>query len=101
TNQDIVICDVNTSKFTSWKEGIINIYDQSLEELAERLETRYNQKFILDDDVKMLKYTFTIKNESLEEIIQLMEKITTVKAEQKNDTILFKLDKNKKRRDER
>lgn len=100
-NWQIAVNNVNTSRFTSWKEGIVNIYDQSLEELAERLETRYNQKFILNDDVKKLKYTFTIKNESLEEIIQLMEKITPVKAEQKNDTILFKLDKNKKRRVER
>jgi ferric-dicitrate binding protein FerR (iron transport regulator) len=95
------VSSVNTSKFTSWKEGILNIYNQSLEEVVERLETRYNQKFILDDEVKKYRYTFTIKNESLDEIIQLMEKITPVKAEQKNDTISIKIDKNKKRRVER
>lgn len=96
-DMDLKISNVNTSKFTSWKEGIINIYDQSLEELIERLETRYNQKFEIAADVKDFHYTFTIKNESLDEIIKLMERITPVKAVQKQDTISFKLDKKKKR----
>jgi len=96
-DRNLKIDNVNTSKFTSWKEGIINIYDQSLEELAVRLETRYNQKFEIAEDVKDFHYTFTIENESLDEIIKLMERITPVKAEQKQDTISFKLDKNKKR----
>lgn len=101
TSNKLQVSNVNTSKFTSWKEGIINIYNQTLEEVVEKLETRYNQKFILDNEVKNYIYTFTIKNESLDEIIQLMEKITPVKAEQKNDTILFKTDKNKQKRVER
>ncbi|GAB1449969.1 FecR domain-containing protein [Draconibacterium sp.] len=101
TDRKMQVSNVNTSKFTSWKEGILNIYDQSLEEVVERLETRYNQKFILDDEVKKYRYTFTIKSESLDEIIQLMEKITPIKAEQKNDTISIKIDKNKKRRVDR
>ena len=87
------IKSVNTAKFTSWKDGIINIYNQPLHELIKRLETRYNQKFIIEEDVKELHYTFTIKNESLDEIIHLMEKITPVKAVQKNDVILFQLKK--------
>ena len=96
-NRKLAINYVNTTKFTSWKEGVLNIYDQSLEELIKRLETRYNQKFEINDDVKDFRYTFTIKNESLDEIIKLMEKITPVKAIQKKDIISFKLDKNKKR----
>lgn len=98
TDKNLQVSTVNTSKFTSWKEGIINIYNQTLEEVAERLESRYNQKFILDNEVKNYIYTFSIKNESLDEIIQLMEKITPVKAEQKNDTILFRTDINKQKR---
>lgn len=95
SNRNLVISEVNTRKFTSWKEGLINIYDQSLEELTKRLKIRYNQKFELTEDVKDFRYTFTIKNESLDEIIKLMEKITPIKAVQKENTISFKLDKNK------
>jgi len=40
--------------------------------------------------VKNYHYTFTIKNESLAEIIGLIEKITPVKAEQHGTLIKFK-----------
>lgn len=97
-NRELKVSKVNTAKFTSWKEGILNIYDQSLEEVVSRLETRYNQKFNFEVEVKDFHYTFTIKNEKLEEIIKLMEKITPIKAVQEEDIITFKLDKNKMKR---
>jgi ferric-dicitrate binding protein FerR (iron transport regulator) len=97
-NHELYVSNVNTTKFTAWKEGVLNIYDQSMEELIKRLEIRYNQKFVLEDGLKDFHYTFTIKNESLDEIIQLMEKITPVKAIQNNEIITFKLDKKKQRR---
>ena len=97
TNRRLLISNVNISKYTSWKEGVINIYNQTLEELTERLEVRYNQRFKLNDDVKDFHFTFTIKNESIDEIIKLMEKISPIKAIQKKDTIIFKLDKNRER----
>lgn len=101
TDRKLVVSEVNTTKFTSWKDGIINIYNQSMEDVTKRLEIRYNQKFEIADDVKNFHYTFTIKNESLHEVIKLMEKITPVKAVQNEDIITFKLDKNKKRMVER
>lgn len=94
-DRKLVVSEVNTSKFTSWKEGIINFYNQPLEELIKSLENRYNQKFEIDADVKDYHYTFTIKNETLDEIIQLMEKITPIKAVQKGNIITFKMDMRK------
>jgi transmembrane sensor len=96
-DKKILVADVNTYRYTSWKDGIINFYDLSIEEVIKRLEIRYNQKFKINPDVKDMRYTFTIKNEPLHEIIQLMEKITPVCAEQKNNIIALKLDKNKMR----
>jgi ferric-dicitrate binding protein FerR (iron transport regulator) len=96
-NQKLQISQVNTTRLTSWKDGIINIYNQSLSEVVKRLEIRYNQNFDFDEEIKDFHYTFTIKNEPLSEIIQLMEKITPVKAVQKEDVIIFCLDKNKLR----
>lgn len=98
TERKMTVSNVNTTKFTSWKEGIINIYDQSLDQVVKRLESRYNQEFRFSDDIKDYRYTFTIKNEPLDEIIQLMEKITPVKAIQKNDIIVFEMDMNKMRK---
>lgn len=86
---------VNVERYTSWKKGVINIYDLPIEEVAKKLEKRYNQKFELMPDVIGMRYTFTIHNETLEEILKLMEKFTPVIAEQKEDVIIIKADKNK------
>jgi len=95
------VSHVNTSRYTAWKEGMIHIYDQSMEELIKRLEMRYNQKFEISPDAKEFKYTFTIKNERLDEIIDLMEKITPVKATQQDSVILIEADKKKMRKVDR
>lgn len=95
TDKRLSVSKTNPYKYTSWKEGIINIYDQTLEEVVERLKNRYNQEFELTEEVKSFHYTFTIKNEPLQDIIGLMEKITPIKAEQNGEVITFKLDKNK------
>jgi ferric-dicitrate binding protein FerR (iron transport regulator) len=94
-NRQMLISEINPAKFTAWKDGIINIYDQTMEELVKRLENRYNQKFEISDDVKHFRYTFTITNEPLDEIIRLMEKITPVIAEQTDEVIVFRANKKK------
>lgn len=96
-SRELGVSQVNTSKFTSWKDGMINIYDQPLEELVERLEKRYNQKFEYADELKGYHFTFTIKNEPLDEIIQIMERIAPIKAVQQGEVIVFKIDKMKER----
>jgi len=90
STRKLTVSAINTHRYTSWKEGIIHLYDQTLTEVAARLTTRYNQKFEISDEVKNYHYTFTIKNESLAEIIGLIEKITPVKAEQHGTLIKFK-----------
>ena len=77
------------------KEGIINIYDLPTEELAKRLEKRYNQHFEIAPETKYLRYTFTIENESLEYVLKLMERITPVKIQQKEEIIKIELNKRK------
>jgi ferric-dicitrate binding protein FerR (iron transport regulator) len=97
-NSVLEVNDVNTSRFTAWKEGMINIYDQPLKDVVKRLEIRYNQKFVYDQEIENFRYTFTIKNERLEEIIRVMEQITPVKAIQQKDVIELKVDEEKKRK---
>jgi transmembrane sensor len=89
---------VNTTRYTSWRKGIVNIYDLSIEDLVMRLEKRYNQRFELAPDVKEFRYTFTIENEPLEDVLKLMERITPVKIEQKDEIIKIELDERKLRK---
>lgn len=94
-DHELKVGEVNTSRYTSWKEGIINIYDQPLDQLVKQLEMRYNQKFEVDEKVKDFRYTFSIKNEPLEEIIDVMQKITPLKVVQENNIIKLEADEEK------
>lgn len=86
---------VNTLRYTSWKDGIINIYDLSIDEVVKQLEKRYNQQFKLTSEVKDLRYTFTIENETLEDILRLMKRITPIKIDQNEGVITIDLDAKK------
>jgi ferric-dicitrate binding protein FerR (iron transport regulator) len=90
SSKQMTIDPVNTVHFTSWKDGIINIYNLSLEDLVTKLERRYNQKFEIDEAAKSLRYTFTIKNESLRQVLDLVKIINPVDPVQKNDVIYLK-----------
>ena len=95
-NKEMVLSTVNTGLFTSWKDGIINIYNLPLSELVIKLEKRYNQKFEVDNEIKNLPYTFTIKNEKLSNILSLMEKVAPVDVVQIGNVIRLKYNQQKK-----
>ena len=95
TMKKVSVGNVNTNLYTSWKDGIINIYNLPLSELVIKLEKRYNQKFEVDDAIKNMPYTFTIKNEDLSSVLRLMEKITPVIAIQDKNVIKLKHNKTK------
>ncbi|MBL7972849.1 MAG: FecR family protein [Prolixibacteraceae bacterium] len=97
TKKQLSLSNVNTELFTSWKDGMINIYNLPLSEVVIKLEKRYNQKFVIDDAIKDLPYTFTIKNENLNHILSLIEKITPVDAIQHDNIIELKYNKMKKK----
>ncbi|MDX8339221.1 FecR domain-containing protein [Draconibacterium sp. IB214405] len=97
SNSQLNISEVNTMRYTSWKDGILNIYNQPLAEVVKRLEKRYNQEFEYAEELKDFHFTFSIKNEPLDEIISIMEKIAPIKTKQENNVIVFKLDQEKVR----
>ncbi|MDP2336401.1 MAG: FecR family protein [Bacteroidota bacterium] len=91
--KELTLSTVNTGLYTSWKDGLINFYNLPLSEVVIKLEKRYNQKFVVDDAIKNLPFTFTIKNENLNHILSLMEKITPVDAIQHGNAIELKYNK--------
>jgi ferric-dicitrate binding protein FerR (iron transport regulator) len=93
--RELTLSNVNTELYTSWKDGLINIYNLPLSELAIKLEKRYNQKFVVDDEIKNLPFTFTIKNENLSNILSLMERITPVNVIQHGNVIELKYNNKK------
>lgn len=90
SNKKLNIDNVNTNLYTSWKDGVINIYNMPLNDLVIRLEKRYNQKFKVEREIEGLHYTFTIKTEKLSNVLALMESITPIEAIQEGDVINLK-----------
>lgn len=95
TTNKLDIKQVNVDLYTSWKEGMINIYNLPLEEVIVKLSKRYNQKFQVDNELKHLRYTYTIKNEPLSDILALMETITPIDVVQSGELIHLKFNKRK------
>lgn len=72
-NRKLSISNVDVYNFTSWKDGILIFKDESMANVLEKLERRYN----IDIEVKnkrvyQLIFNATIVNESIEEIFDLM-----------------------------
>ncbi|MGQ7871035.1 FecR family protein [Sunxiuqinia sp. sy24] len=81
---------VEPESYIAWKDGILHFFELPLEQLAVKLEKRYNQQFEVDSAVKNFPYTFSIEGESLSEVLHLIERVSPVKAIQEEDVIKFK-----------
>lgn len=66
--------DCDTEKYCSWRNGVLLFDDDSLEEICERLEQIYGIKFeILDPKISATRYCMTLRGESINDILHLLE----------------------------
>ncbi|WP_159517985.1 FecR family protein [Sunxiuqinia indica] len=84
------IVGVTAKKYTAWRNGIFNIYDQPLNEVAEKLQKRYNQPIEVGDGLKNCKVTFSIRNEDFEDVLKMLLDITHAKAYQEGGIVYLK-----------
>lgn len=62
---------IEPQEFTSWKEGTLFINSETLQELAIKLERKYDMKIHFEDEsLKSLKFTGSLENETIEQIIE-------------------------------
>jgi ferric-dicitrate binding protein FerR (iron transport regulator) len=72
--------ETDTDKFTSWTEGILLFHDDPLDEVLKKLGRWYNVAIEIDDSsVSNFPFTATIKNENLDQIIELLQYSTPFK----------------------
>ncbi len=86
-NKKIQIRCVNTAKLLSWKEGKLNIYDQSLNEAAEKLSRRYNCTFVVDETMAHQKVTLSLNDQDLNSVVRILKTIIPVNIYSTNDSI--------------
>ena len=73
---------VDIQKYTSWKDGVLIFKDDSLEEIAFRLGRWYNVDFVFKDNaIKYYPYTATFIDETLVQIMDLLQLATPIRYE--------------------
>ena len=81
---------VNTKLYTSWKEETLRFSNSPFDEVVKKMERWYGVKIILDKSLKYSEnYTFTIRTESLRELLQLLSITTPMSFKIDNDTVLI------------
>ena len=78
---------VVAEKYTSWREGIIHIYDLPLKDAVAKIEKRYNQTIIPEKALEAYRVTFSIRNEDFRDVMAMLLAITPAKAYQKGEII--------------
>jgi len=83
---------------SSWKEKKLTFKDTPLLDVVRTLERRYNVKVVITDQ-GLLAYTYTINfhNESLQNVLSGLEKITPIRCQLKNGTVEIRKEIYKKR----
>jgi len=91
-NQSIVLRNINVENEMIWTKSKLIFQNQSLKELVEKLERWYGVQIELKGNFKnSQKYNFTLKTESLREMLELISLITPIKYTITNgDEVLIK-----------
>lgn len=88
SNGNMQTTPVNTELYTSWKEEILRFNNSTFEEVVKKMERWYGVKIVLDKSLKNSEnYTFTVKTESLKELLQLLSITTPMSYKIDNDTV--------------
>lgn len=87
-----LVKNVNTELFTSWKDEGWIIEEEPLGTLAPMLERRYNVKINFNDEhLKKFKFTGTIENETVEQMIMALQLSSPIDFEIDKDVITLKI----------
>jgi transmembrane sensor len=81
---------VKTNLYTSWKDQMLRFDNSSFDEVIKKMERWYGVKIKLDKTLKYSEYyTFTVRTESLKELLQLLSLTTPMRFKIDNDTVMI------------
>ena len=86
------IRNVNVGTYTAWKEGFFVFENEGLEDILNRLSRWYDVEFrFKDEKLKEFQFTGTVnRDEGLDGILNLMERMNVVSFEKRNGYIWVK-----------
>jgi transmembrane sensor len=84
---------VNAVPITSWKDNRWIIISEELEDLAIKLERRYNVKIsFANESLKKYKFSGTLKDETFEQVLQVIQLSAPITYQIDGNEVLFKED---------
>lgn len=76
----ISLKDVDTQKYTSWIDGKLIFRDDPMDEVIRKLDRWFNVQIeIADPNIGAYIYTATFQNESIEQVMRLIERTSPIK----------------------
>lgn len=89
-SRTLLVRKVNTNMFTSWKENKLMFINMNLKELIVLLERKYGVNIEVSDN-SLLDYHYdgTIRNETVLEVLNLLEETLPIKYKIENQIILI------------
>jgi len=82
-------------KPAEWREGVLRLYDEDLNSIAQKLERKFKtQIFIADEQVGKLRFTASFDIEPLDKILKLFREAHEFKIETTTNGIIIKSVKN-------
>jgi len=81
---------VKTYLYTSWKDEMLRFDNSPFDEVVKKMERWYGVKINLDNNLKFSEnYTFTVRTESLKELLELLSITTPMSYKIDNDTVMI------------
>lgn len=81
---------VKTNLYTSWKDEMLRFNNSPFDEVVKKMERWYGVKINLDKSLKYFEnYTFTVRTESLMELLELLSITTPMSYKIDNDTVMI------------
>jgi transmembrane sensor len=78
-SKKVLIREVVTDTYTSWKENKLRFNDTPFEEVLRRIGRKYNVLFeITNRDLLNLKYTATFIDEPIEQVMQMLKAVSPI-----------------------
>ncbi len=78
-NKRIRLKNIKDTSFLEWKNGTISFSNEELGSVIKKLERHYDIDIKLDPDLAKIKFTGEIREESIEEVLTLVDITTPIK----------------------
>jgi ferric-dicitrate binding protein FerR (iron transport regulator) len=76
--------------YLGWTKGYLNFKDASMRNVGRRLERRYDIKVIFkNEDIKKMKLTASLKNRTLQHVLNLIAKALDIQSTKDQNTVIF------------